>query len=143
MSSAPSPPLPPSLPSGRSELVLVVDDDPLFLEVTRLALEQFGYRVIVAKDGARGMGLFAMQQGEVAAVITDLVMPVMDGSAFITALRHIDSGVPIVAVSGVTRHSDRALTAGAQCFVIKDSRPEALLEGLATVLGCRPGSAAM
>jgi CheY-like chemotaxis protein len=122
--------------------VLLVDDDPVVLEVTGRALVQAGYRVMVADDGAQAMGLYAMHRGEFAAVITDLVMPVMDGSAFIAALHRLDPMVPIIAFSGVARNADRAHAAGAQRFVVKASSPEALLGSLAAVLGRGAGSGA-
>lgn len=126
--------VPVSPPPGQGELVLVVDDDPLYLEITGLALKKAGYRAMVAEDGAQGMALFAMHRGEVAAVITDVVMPLMDGSAFITALRRLDPVLPIVAVSGLAHNADRALAAGAHGFVAKASRAEALVEALAAAL---------
>jgi CheY-like chemotaxis protein len=71
------------------------------LQITRQTLEAFGYRVITAEDGAQAIALFAARRGEVALVLTDMMMPVMDGAALIAALRRLQPEVGIVAVSGV------------------------------------------
>ena len=92
---------PEALPRGHGELILLVDDEPAILEVTQCTLETFGYRVITAEDGAQAIALFAAHPHEVAVVITDIMMPVMDGPALILALRRIDPKVRIIAASGL------------------------------------------
>ena len=89
-----------ALARGRGELILVVDDEASIVEITRQTLEAYGYRAIVADDGARAVGLFAQHRQEVKAVLTDVMMPVMDGVALIAALRRIEPGLPIIATSG-------------------------------------------
>ncbi|MEX0843148.1 MAG: response regulator, partial [Gemmatimonadota bacterium] len=86
---------------GSDELVLVVDDDDAVRDVTRRTLEASGYRVLTASEGTEAMALFAKNQGEISLVITDMMMPVMDGDATIRAIRRIDEEVPILAVSGL------------------------------------------
>jgi CheY-like chemotaxis protein len=86
---------------GRGELVLVVDDEASIAEMMKAMLEAHSYRVLTAKDGAEAVGLYAKHVGEVHVVITDMMMPVMDGRATIRALQKLDPGVKIVAVSGL------------------------------------------
>lgn len=86
---------------GEGELILVVDDEPPVLHVVRRILEDFGYRVLTASDGAQGSKLFAQHPDEIDVVITDMVMPVMDGPELVAALKMIRPGVRIIAISGM------------------------------------------
>jgi two-component system cell cycle sensor histidine kinase/response regulator CckA len=92
--------LPPQ--TGDGELILVVDDEAAIAEITRHTLEAHGYRVMTAADGAEALDLFRQHQGEVRAVLTDMMMPVMDGPATIRAIRRLDAVVPIIAASGLS-----------------------------------------
>ena len=94
-------PLEPAPAMGNGELILVVDDEPAIRDVTRKILEGNGYRVVLAGDGAEGLATYRRRRDDVAVVLTDMMMPVMDGDAVIAALRQIDPNVPIIAVSGV------------------------------------------
>ncbi len=128
------------LPRGQGELIMVVDDEEPILGITRHTLESFGYRVITAGDGAEAMGLYALQQKEIALVLTDLMMPVMDGAALIAALRRVNPAVKVVAVSGInTAGSEiRAGMAGAEHFLAKPYTADRLLTLLKKLLA-RPG----
>ncbi|HEU4989793.1 MAG TPA: PAS domain-containing protein [Gemmatimonadaceae bacterium] len=86
---------------GHNELVLVIDDEATIREMTRRMLEMFGYRVIVAADGAAGSDAFRKYLGSVSVVLTDMMMPVMNGAATVRALRALEPGVRVVAVSGL------------------------------------------
>ena len=90
----------PRLPRGHGELVLAVDDDAAVRGMIQCTLEAFGYRVITAEDGAQAVGVYAMRRAEVAVVLTDLVMPVMDGPALVKAFRRINPEIAIVVSSG-------------------------------------------
>ena len=91
----------PSVPAGNGELILVVDDEESLLSITKEALESFGYRAITAHDGAEAVATYAVHQGEIRLVITDMLMPDMDGPSTIRVLRKLDPGVPIIASSGM------------------------------------------
>lgn len=93
-----------SPPRGRGELVLVVDDDAAVREASERTLDAFGYRVITAGDGAEAVAAFTRNRGRVAAVVMDLMMPVMDGPTAIRALRALDPKVKVVVA---TAHLDR------------------------------------
>ncbi len=87
-------------PRGDGQTILVIDDEPSIRDLTRYTLEAHGYRILLAGDGAEGVALFAQNRERVALVITDLVMPIMDGQATINALRRIQPHLPIIAASG-------------------------------------------
>jgi len=101
----------PFLPLGRDERVLVVDDEEPMREALRLVLEQSGYRVVVASDGAHGLEAFDRQPDEIAALVTDLAMPSLSGDRLIVAIRERRPRLPVVAISGFVKPSvERALS---------------------------------
>ncbi len=107
------------MPRGRNELVLVVDDEPAVRTTTARTLEVFGYRVLVASDGAEAIAIFAMHSEEIALVLTDMMMPVMDGFATIRALQRVNPGVLLVASSGLGVSGERAASLGVRHFLAK------------------------
>ena len=125
-----------SLPRGNGELILVVDDEASILEITQQTLDMFGYKVITAEDGAQAIGLYAMQREAIAVVITDMMMPVMDGPGLIAALRRINPEVGIIAASGLNANGNavRAATAGVKHFLAKPYSAETMLKMMKTVL---------
>jgi len=89
-----------SVPQGHGELVLIVDDEESVRQVTRRFLERNGYRMIEAENGTTGIVQYAAHQQEVQMVVTDLIMPVMDGPAFIRVLRRMNPQVRVIVMSG-------------------------------------------
>ena len=88
------------LMQGQGELVLLVDDEESIRRVARQTLERHGYRMIEASDGTQGLAQYTQHQSEVRLVITDVVMPFMDGPALIHALRQLNPQIKIIAMSG-------------------------------------------
>ncbi|HZM98597.1 MAG TPA: PAS domain S-box protein [Pyrinomonadaceae bacterium] len=125
-----------NLPLGHGELVLVVDDEESIREITRGTLETFGYKVLTASDGTEALALYADKKNEIAVVLTDMVMPFMDGPATIRALQRMDPKVRIIAASGLgagQRAGEGALE-GVSVFLNKPYTAEKLLNTLAQVL---------
>ncbi len=124
------------VPRGRGELILVIDDEPTIRDVCRETLEVFGYTALTAADGAEGVASFARHNGEVAAVVTDLAMPIMDGPAAIRAIRRLNRSVPILAMSGLAeRHGLREIEEhGLAAFLEKPFSAEELLTHLGEIL---------
>ena len=124
------------LPLGHGELILVVDDEESIREITRGTLETFGYSVLTASDGTEALALYADKKNEIAVVLTDMVMPFMDGPATIRALQRMNPGVRIIAASGLgagQRAGEGALE-GVSVFLNKPYTAEKLLKTLAQVL---------
>jgi PAS domain S-box-containing protein len=125
------------LPRGHNELVLVVDDEEAILEVAKSTLEGFGYRVVVATNGAAAVSIYAMQRDAIAVVLTDMAMPIMDGPAMVVALKAINPDIRIIGSSGLSGQS--AITAtrvsGVREFVPKPYSAETLLNAIARVIG--------
>ncbi len=100
--SAPAPPPPsPEMPCGDGQLLLVVDDEEPMRWVTQAILETFGYRVVLACDGAEAVAHYTQSGAEIAGVITDMTMPVMDGPEAIRLLRGLNPKLPIIGMSGL------------------------------------------
>lgn len=124
------------LPLGNGELILVVDDEESIREITRGTLETFGYTVLTASDGTEALALYADKKNEIAAVLTDMVMPFMDGPATIRALQRMNPKVRIIAASGLGTglHAGEGTLEGVSVFLTKPYTAEKLLKTLAEVL---------
>ena len=85
---------------GQGELILVVDDEPQVLEVTKTILENYNYQTITAKNGMEAIAIYAKHQNQIRAVLMDMMMPEMDGNSAICNLKKINPEVPIIACSG-------------------------------------------
>jgi two-component system, cell cycle sensor histidine kinase and response regulator CckA len=88
------------LPRGHGELVLVVDDEADILRVTRAMLEGHGYRVLTAGDGTQALTELSQHLAEVRLVVTDILMPFMDGVQLLHALRRMAPELKVIASSG-------------------------------------------
>jgi two-component system cell cycle sensor histidine kinase/response regulator CckA len=124
------------LPVGHGELVLVVDDEDAIRQITKGTLETFNYRVLVAGDGTEAVALYAQNLDEIAVVLTDMMMPFMDGPATIRALQKMNPRVRIIAASGLS-DGDKAAEAcavGVHNFLAKPFTAERLLKAIAEVL---------
>ena len=123
------------LPVGHGELILVVDDEEAIQQIARVTLENFGYRVISANNGAEALAAYKQHGSEVKAVILDSMMPFMDGAATIRALREIAPRLRIVGVSGLSVDDEISTGAGGvQAFLTKPYTAQELLLKLHAVL---------
>mgnify|MGYP000887703076 CR=1 FL=1 len=73
-----APPAPPPLPAGH-ETILLVEDEPALLNMARMMLEQIGYRVLPAATPAEALRLAKLESGRIDLLMTDVVMPQMNG----------------------------------------------------------------
>lgn len=120
---------------GNGELILVVDDEANILETTREALEEVNYRVITASNGVEALEQYRVHGDEIAAVITDLMMPEMDGITAIRKLKAEKPALPIIAASGLTgTKAQESVDAGASTCLSKPFTAEKLLGTLKDVL---------
>jgi CheY-like chemotaxis protein len=137
-------PAPVEIPRGRNELVLVVDDEFAIRDITQQTLEAFGYRVITAGDGAEAVALYARQTPQIAVVLTDMMMPVMDGAATIQVLLRINPAVKVIATGGIDSGDNvaTASNAGVKRFLLKPYMAEVLLKLVREVIDTPASSAA-
>ncbi|HBJ86877.1 MAG TPA: hybrid sensor histidine kinase/response regulator, partial [Verrucomicrobiales bacterium] len=125
-----------TVPRGNGELIMVVDDEAAIRQVTRQTLEAYGYQVIVASNGAEAVALYAQNIQGIALVLTDMMMPVMDGQATIQVLRRMNPKVRIIAASGLNTSgmAAKATQAGVKHFIPKPYTAEILLKTLHQML---------
>jgi PAS domain S-box-containing protein len=101
--------------SGSEEgTVLVVDDDPRFLEAAADMTRGLGYGVLVAQSGGEAVELFGRRAREIRAVLLDVLMPDLDGWEVLRELRRIRAAVPVVLMSGFVPEPERAQDDGAE-----------------------------
>ncbi len=126
----------PDMPRGHDELILVVDDEPAARQITQQTLEAFGYRVILATDGAEAVATYAARGEEIAVVLTDMTMPIMDGLSVILVLLKINPSVRIIGASGLSDHgyATKAASLGVKHFLPKPFTAEDLLKTLRVIL---------
>lgn len=130
--------VPQSLPQrrGHGELILVVEDDPQIRNVIARALETFGYRFLLASQGAEGTDLFVQHGNDIALLLVDMMMPIVDGPTMIRAVRDRSPSVPIVAMSGLLDGDAQRSLEGLQVShqLAKPFTTEALLKTIADAL---------
>lgn len=126
----------PELPTGNGELILIVDDEEAIRQITKCTLEAFGYKVLTAADGSEAIDVYAECKSDVSVVITDMMMPFMDGVATIRALREMKADVKVISTSGLGDNAKaaEAARAGVQRFLPKPYTAEQLLRALAEVI---------
>jgi len=78
--------------------ILIIDDDEKIRTVFKRFLEGHGYPVDCAVNGQEGLDL--IDEKEIALVVTDIMMPDMDGLEVLLALRNKNSSIPVIAISG-------------------------------------------
>lgn len=122
-------------PSGNGEHILVVDDEDNIREITKATLEKFGYSVSTATDGADAIAVYARHKDDIAVVLTDIAMPLLDGPGMIRAIRRSSPGVKIVAMSGLMNPDQTAEleTLKVSAFITKPFAAEKLLTTLAAI----------
>lgn len=105
--------------------ILLIDDDELLRDTLLQMLELDGHDVVEAADGAKGLKTFHGSSGHFDAVITDVLMPGVDGAKVIVELRRSHPDLPIIAISGGRRvlspqfNLQTASLAGATCQLAK------------------------
>jgi len=107
--------------------VVLAEDDRDLAEVTQIALELEGLQVTVAYDGREALSLIERIRPDV--VITDLIMPVLDGLQLIEKVRSMPGPhAPVIAVSAVGSRLRAARDLGAAEALVKPVHPKELAE---------------
>ncbi|HEV7427013.1 MAG TPA: PAS domain S-box protein [Thermoanaerobaculia bacterium] len=124
------------LPQGHGEVILLVDDDASVLSITKQTLEEFGYEVLAAEDGAQAIGIFSRRHDDIALVLTDMAMPVIDGFALIAALNRIGRDVRVIAATGnpAAASMTKIARSGVTNILVKPYTADHLLRTIAAAL---------
>ena len=109
-------------------VVLCIDDDPAILECEQRFLEAFGYRVLTALSGSRGVELASIHSVDV--VIVDYCMPEMNGPEVAVEIKRLRPHAPIIMLSGAVDIPKKALKV-VDAFVPKDRLGSQLLPVIA------------
>jgi PAS domain S-box-containing protein len=129
-----------TLPGG-SETILLVEDEPAVRTIAAEILRGCGYTVLQAEDGVDGLAVFASHPGPIHLVLTDVVMPRMDGRALAARVRELRPEIPILFVSGYA--DDEQLTRGdlerGMAFVTKPFMPLQLARRVRELLDAGSG----
>jgi CheY-like chemotaxis protein len=114
------------------KVILCIEDNEQSLSIRKFMLETRGYRVLPATSGREAIDLF-QQAGTVDLVLTDLVMPEMDGAELIRVLKQLAPEVPMILVSGKVKMYEKGTRA--DLFLPKGTYPPAeLLERIRMLL---------
>src|ERR1051325_265727 len=118
----------------RKKRVLAIDDEPAMTEWLRINLEHAGYEVRAALIGTRGEELFRTWHPD--AVVTDMMLPDVDGIELVRKFKQIDSDAEVIVVTGQGNipRAVEAVKAGAFDFLEKPIDAERLLDKLEKAL---------
>jgi len=124
------------LPRGHGELILVVDDEPAIRDITKTSLQTYNYKALTASDGIEAITIYAEHQQEISVVLTDMMMPTMDGLTTIRTLQKINPRVKIIAVSGLASSDKLTEVAkiGVKTFLAKPYTAKELLTTLQGII---------
>jgi signal transduction histidine kinase len=120
--------------------ILIVEDSPTQAEQLRHLLEEHGYKVTVATNGKEGLA--AARTHKPALIITDIVMPVMNGHELCHALKEDEAlmGIPIILLTSLSSLEDviRGLNSGADFYLTKPCDGDFLLRRVKVALAAPP-----
>ncbi len=135
------PAVPPTLgdstvPQGRGEVVLVVEDNDAVRAAIVSSLEQMNYRALEAANGEQALAAMKEQGQQVALVLSDVVMPVMGGLELLRALRQEGGETPVILLSGhgVPPDRDELQAQGVMAWLGKPPSLEQLARAIASAL---------
>jgi len=118
-----------------SGVLLCIDDNEDVLECEKLFLESFGYTVLTAPNGGKGLELAAVYPVDV--VIVDYLMPEISGKEVVREMRRLRPQTPIIMLSGDVNVPEQILK-WVDAFVEKDRLGSQLLSTIAQLHGRRP-----
>ena len=115
--------------------VLVIDDDPTFLEAIRLLLRDAGYNVLTSSTGPKGLDMVRYAPKDVRLVLLDYNMPRFNGAETLEFLRKLNPALKVVAVSGFrVAELPESFHRGVERFVSKPFNNDELLKTVEEVL---------
>ncbi|MDE6822589.1 response regulator transcription factor [Bacteroides acidifaciens] len=99
--------------------ILIVEDEKRVADLLKIGLEENGYQVLVAYDGAMGLRLF--QSNTFHLVISDIILPKMDGFELCKEIRKVDDRVPILMLTALGAADDKleGFDVGADDYMVK------------------------
>jgi len=123
-------------PTGKHEMILIIDDEETVRSLAKEILEKYGYRTLLASDGEEGVALFRKNRSKVKLVIIDMIMPKLNGLETYQVITKIDPDAKAVLSTGYD-HSERVkeiLDSGVKGFIKKPYNVRELLSQVRNVL---------
>ena len=123
-------------PTGERELVMIVDDEDLVSILAQRVLTDEGYRIVTAKDGFQAIEIYRKLKDQIALIILDFTMPIMDGADVFAELLQINPKAPVVLSSGFAEQERlrSMLARGLRGFIPKPYTQQKLLTQIRSVL---------
>ena len=124
------------VPNQRKHSILVVDDEPMALELLHSVLTDAGYEVAVAQSGFESLDLFRRDTHAFDLILTDLSMPLMDGEETFERLRQMSPTVNVVLMAGFVDSGrlEKMMNNGLSGFVGKPFAPVEILAVVTSVI---------
>jgi CheY-like chemotaxis protein len=123
-------------PVGGSETVLLAEDEPTVRRLLHRILDESGYRVLEASNGAEALARAEAHEGTLHLVITDVIMPEMGGTELVERMKHVHPEAKVLYVSGYADDAlgQRGVVPGNEAFLAKPFTPEALARKVREIL---------
>ncbi len=131
----PCPPRP-SVEREEAASILVVDDEPMALELAAAVLGEAGFKVVTAENGFECLGIFSSNRGSFSLVVLDLSMPFMDGEETFDRLLSIDPATPVLLSTGYIHPAklETLFARGLAGLVTKPYPPTEFVERVRTLI---------
>jgi PAS domain S-box-containing protein len=132
-----APAAPPKTPRGRGEVILVVDDEPLLVELAAERLAELGYAPLAFTSSTKALQAFLEAPSSVDLILTDEKMPELSGSRLVGAIRAKRPDIPVIMMSGhvTAALEERARALGVGELLRKPLSDDALTAAVARCLG--------
>ena len=123
-------------PNGKAELIMVIDDEKVVLDLASAVLVSEGYRVVAMTDVFKSLSIYEKMQDQIALVILDYTMPIMDGAEVFDELKKVNRNAAIMLSSGFAEQQSvrSMLTRGLRGFLPKPYSREKLLSQVRSTL---------
>ena len=123
-------------PSGKGELISIVDDEPAIREILATTLESYNYRSVTASSSEQAIELYAQHHTEIQTILLDWMMPGGDPTDTIAQFQSIDPNVRVILMSGLSVHEIAAQNHGGtiKAFLSKPFSTQDLLQTIKAVL---------
>jgi len=123
-----------------TETILLVEDDRAVRELSRAALEMYGYKVLEAPGGSEALKLFGPSVSDIDIVVTDVIMPGMNGAALVERLHEQRPDLNVLFVSGYTEDATirHGVLAEGVAFLQKPFTPQTLARRVREEIDKRP-----
>ena len=127
-----------TVPTEAIGTILVAEDEEFVQLFLKAILARAGYRLIVAKDGEEALRKFKKHQDTISLVISDIVMPKMNGRVLYEEICKIKPGAKIIFISGYSPETIdfKGIPLDQVRFITKPFSKSALFDEIKSIVGC-------